>query len=155
MRKASFGIVALVALAGSVAAEIPSGGEGLEGIYAGSYLCKDGEHGVVLDLAFAERAAGEGLAVTGTLGIVPVLGGLAGDSGQVAGSFLISGLLSTDLRLDFRFDGWVIEPADYGSANFRGVLSQREDGLWQITGKPLAGVESELCSEMIATRILP
>jgi len=158
MGKASLGLVALVGLVaygGPGFAEIPSAGEGLDGIYAGSYLCKDGEHGVVLDLAFAERASGEGLVVSGTLGIVPVLAGMDGEVGDVAGSFTVEGLLSENLRLDFRFGEWVVEPEGYGSANFRGALSQRADGLWQITGKPLAGAESELCSDMIATRILP
>lgn len=143
-------------------AQIPATGEGVGGIYAGSYLCQDGEHGVVLDIAVSEIEGRTELRVDGTLGIVPVLAGANGAFAGVAGSFTISGVLLTEPRgantaghLQFQHEEWLLEPEGYGSANFRGQLTRRDDGLWQITGRPLAGPASQSCSDMIATRFLP
>src|SRR5690606_13574980 len=92
--KAKPAILALVmsAMLGFPAsAQIPATGEGIGGIYAGSYLCEDGEHGVVLDIAVSEIEERTELRVNGTLGIVPVLAGANGEFADVAGSFTISG----------------------------------------------------------------
>lgn len=145
----------LAALAGPAMADIPADGAGLSGLYGGSYQCEDGEHGVMLDLSFEERPAASGLRVTGTLGFFPVLAGGAGEFAQVAGSFTILGLLSEDGRITFRHQAWLVEPQGYGAANFNGRLTRRDDGLWQIAGTPLAGANSDFCSDMIATRFLP
>ena len=136
-------------------ADIPADGAGLSGLYGGSYLCEDGEHGVLLDLSMEERPAGKGLKVTGTLGFFPVLAGQGGSFAQAAGSFTIVGLLTPDGRLMLQHQDWLVEPEGYDAANFRGEISRRDDGLWQITGKPMAGAASKLCSELIATRFLP
>ena len=153
----------LYAVAGFPApAQTPDSGEGIGGLYAGSYLCEDGEHGVVLDIAASEIEGRTELRVDGTLGIVPVLAGANGEFANVAGSFTISGFILTEPRgpneaglIQFQRDAWLIEPEGYGSANFRGQLTRRDDGLWQITGTPLAGPTSAFCSDMIATRFLP
>ncbi len=149
-------------LAAPAFAEIPADGEGIAGLYAGSYMCQDGEHGVVLDIEMSEIEGRSELRLTGTLGFVPVLAGANGELADVAGSFTISGFLLTEPRgantagyLQFQREEWLLEPEGYGSANFRGQLTRRDDGLWQITGTPLAGPTSEFCSDLIATRFLP
>lgn len=163
--KAKPAILALVTsamLGFPASAQIPATGEGIGGLYAGSYLCEDGEHGVVLDIAVSEIEGRTELRVGGTLGFVPVLAGENGEFAAVAGSFTISGLILTEPRgtnsaghIQFQRDEWIIEPEGYGSANFRGQLARRDDGLWQITGRPLAGPASDFCSDLIATRFLP
>lgn len=138
-----------------VLAQIPADGAGLTGLYAGSYQCRDGEHGVVLDLTFSPAAEGDRFRVSGTLGIVPVLAGAGGEAADVAGSFVVLGVMQADGSLDLIHQGWVIAPPDYGAANLLGTLSQRADGLWQIAGTPVAGPEGDYCQALIATRILP
>ena len=146
-------------LAAPAFAEIPADGEGIAGLYAGSYMCQDGEHGVVLDIEMSEIEGRSELRLTGTLGFAPVLGGAGGEFAHVAGSFTISGHVVTEPagnyeagHLQFQHEEWLLEPEGYGSANFRGQLTRRDDGLWQITGTPLAGPTSEFCSDLIATR---
>lgn len=138
-----------------VFADLPADGAGLTGLYAGSYECQDGAHGVVLDLTVEDRPQASGLRLTGTLGFVPLLSGEGDEFGNVAGSFTILGLISEDGRMTFRHEDWLIEPDGYGAANFNGHIAQRDDGLWQITGTPLAGPNADFCSQMIATQFLP
>jgi len=161
-KPAIFALAMSAMLGFPASAQIPATGEGIGGIYAGSYLCEDGEHGVVLDIAVSEIEGRTELRVDGTLGFVPVLAGANGEFADVAGSFTISGFLLTEPRgantagyLQFQREEWLLEPEGYGSANFRGQLNRRDDGLWQITGTPLAGPTSEFCSDLIATRFLP
>jgi len=156
--KARFAIPALAmttVLALPASAQIPADGAGLSGLYAGSYQCQDGEHGVLLDLTMEERPQATGLRVTGTLGFFPVLGGGDAEFAHVAGSFTILGLLAEDGRITFRHQDWLIQPEGYGAANFNGRIGQRDDRLWQITGTPVAGPEADFCSDLIATRFLP
>ena len=163
--KAKPAILALVTsamLGFPASAQIPAAGERIGGIYAGSYLCEDGEHGVVLDIAVSEIEGRTELRIDGTLGIVPVLAGANGEFADAAGSFTISGFLLTEPRgantaghLQFQREEWLLQPEGYASASFRGQLTRRDDGLWQITGTPLAGPASEFCSDLIATRFLP
>lgn len=156
--KASIAILALAmtaAFASSASAQNSADGAELSGLYGGSYQCQDGAHGVLLNLTMEERPQARDLRVTGTLGFFPVLGGGDGEFAQVAGSFTILGLLAEDGRITFRHQDWLIEPEGYGAANFNGRIAQRDDGLWQITGTPVAGQNSDFCSAMIATQFLP
>ena len=138
-------------------AGIPEDGEGLTGLYGGSYLCADGEHGLILNIAtLTPRGApgvNEGFAVQGELGFFPVLGGAGGAFADVAGRFDVSGILNTDGRLILRSGAWSIRPDGYGAAGVNGTLSQRADGLWQITGSPADGAHQ--CTGLIATRVAP
>lgn len=155
--KARFAIIALAmatVLALPASAQNPADGADLSGLYGGSYRCQDGEHGVLLDLTMEERPQASGLRVTGTLGFFPVLGGGDGEFAQVAGSFTILGLLAEDGRITFRHQDWLVQPEGYGAANFNGRIDQRDDGLWQITGMPVAGPDADFCSGLIATRYL-
>lgn len=158
LRTLAVHLAALAVCATPALADIPSDGEGISGVYAGSYLCEDGEHGVVLDIAVSPRENGNGLRIDGTLGFVPVLAGSGGDFATVVGSFSILGLLGADGRIQINAGDWIVQPEGYGAANLRGQLSQRPDGIWQITGRPLAGQDAsgqERCSDLIATRVLP
>lgn len=146
------GLASLAVLGGPARAQVPADGAGVSGLYGGSYVCADGEHGVLVDLGLATRASGQGLEVSGTLGFFPVLAGAGGEFASVAGSFTIQGLLTENGRLVFQFREWLVQPEGYGAANFNGEMTQRDDGLWQISGRPLAGANSDFCSEMIATQ---
>src|SRR5690606_11529456 len=66
-------------------AQIPATDEGIDGLYAGSYICEDGEHGVVLDIAVSKIEGQMELRVDGTLGIVPVLAGAKSEFADIAG----------------------------------------------------------------------
>ncbi len=135
-------------------ADLPEGGEGLTGIYAGSYVCTDGEHGVVLDLAsLSARENGRGFEVKGVLGFVPVLAGADGVNASVAGSFEVYGVLYDTGRLMLRAGDWIVQPETYGAAGLNADLSQREDGLWQIAGIPADGAGQ--CSAFLATKVIP
>lgn len=138
-------------------AEIPEDGEGLTGLYGGSYLCADGEHGLILEIAILRPRGSPGVdrsfEVEGELGFFPVLGGRGGALADVAGRFDVSGILNTDGRLILRSGAWIIRPDGYGAAGVTGTLSQRADGLWQITGSPADGANQ--CSDLIATRVAP
>src|SRR5690606_37427478 len=127
-------------LAAPAFAEIPADGEGIAGLYAGSYMCQDGEHGVVLDIEMSEIEGRSELRLTGTLGFAPVLGGAGGEFAHVAGSFTISGHVVE--VPDGNYEGghvqlqpeeWLLQPEGADSGNFRGHVTRRGDGFWQIT----------------------
>lgn len=123
------------------------------GQYAGSYVCQDGEHGVMLDMAFSKRNAGAGYAIKGSLTFFPVLAGGNGEFASVLGKFTIEGVLRDDGDIRFRHQKWIEQPDGYGAANFRGRLTKRTDDVWQIDGVPLAGPNSDFCSAMLVTRL--
>jgi hypothetical protein len=124
-------------------------------VYGGSYICKDGEHGVILGIEISERKNSAEHEVSGMLGFFPVLAGGGSGTASVAGSFNVTGTFNDDGRLDLVFKDWMLEPQAYGAANFTGTVSQREDGLWQITGKPLVGPAQDFCSDMLVTQFAP
>ncbi|MCC5997436.1 MAG: hypothetical protein JJU18_13835 [Oceanicaulis sp.] len=145
-----------VAFAGAAPAlaDIPADGHGLTGVYGGSYVCADGEHGVMLNLSTLNaRSENPGFEVKGELSFFPVIGGGEGARADVAGSFEVHGALYPDGRLSLQPGAWIIEPEAYGAAGLNGALSQREDGLWQITGAPADGAGQ--CSDFIATKAAP
>ncbi|MCH8488359.1 MAG: hypothetical protein LAT81_00335 [Oceanicaulis sp.] len=142
-------LVTAPALAG-----IPEDGEGLTGIYGGSYVCADGEHGMILNLTtISPRSENRGFEVYGELSFFPVIGGAGGARADVAGRFEVWGLLAANSRVVLRAGDWIIEPDGYGAAGVSGVLSQREDGLWQIIGSP-ADANGQ-CADLIVTRVAP
>lgn len=124
------------------------------GTFAGSYLCQDGEHGIFLDLVVMDADDDEA-EIAGVLAIVPTLSGKGGSSGMVAGSFNVGGKLLRDgLKLTLEPKGWILEPENYGAARLEGTMSQREDGLRQIVGKPVVPGAPGMCSDLIATEII-
>jgi hypothetical protein len=135
-------------------ADLPEDAEALAGLYGGSYVCADGEHGVMLNLTrLTPRENGRGHAVQGELSFFPVVGGADGARADVAGRFEVEGVLYDTGRLILRPGAWIIEPEAYGAAGLNGALSQREDGLWQITGTPADGAGQ--CTDFIATKAAP
>lgn len=142
------------ALALPASAGIPADGEGIGGIYAGSYLCRDGEHGFFLAVDQMEPRDGE-IFFEGRLGFFPVLAGMEGRSAHVAGSFEVFGYVRLDGEMSVAHHNWLVQPQGYGAADMQGRMSRRDDGLWQITGKPVVPGNEEHCSDLIATQFLP
>lgn len=135
-------------------ADLPEEAEALAGLYGGSYVCADGEHGVMLNLTrLTPRENGRGHAVHGELSFFPVVGGADGARADVAGGFEVYGVLYPNGRLSLRAGDWIVEPDAYGAAGLSGTLSQREDGLWRITGAPADGANQ--CTDFLATRVAP
>jgi hypothetical protein len=135
-------------------ADLPEDAEALAGLYGGSYVCADGEHGVILNLTgLTARSDDRGYEVQGELSFFPVVGGADGAFADVAGSFELHGALYPNGRLILRAGDWIVEAGAYGAAGLNGTLSQREDGLWQITGIPADGAGA--CTDFVATRVAP
>jgi len=153
----------LVALASAICltsaapamADTPERARAPSTVYGGSYVCNDGEHGVIVGIEISESKKGTEHQVSGMLGFFPVLAGAGGGSASAAGSFNVTGTFNDDGRLDLVFKDWMLEPQAYGAANFTGTVSQREDGLWQIRGKPLVGPAQDFCSDMVVTQFAP
>lgn len=154
-RAALVAVSALLASGTAVAQPIPADGRELLGVYAGSYVCQDGEHGFFLRLDTVSPVAGGGFAADGALGVFPVLAGRDGGAGSVAGSFIVAGTVTAEGRVDLGPGDWLIQPQNYGAAHLQGELSQRPDGLWQILGRPVIPGNEDYCSDLIATRFLP
>lgn len=153
-------LAAMAALAfffqsGSVTAQSAGDPPGWIGTYSGSYLCHDGEHGFYLDITAVVPLKGETFAVSAVLGLYPVVAGRSGRSEAASGSFEVSGLLSADQTFRLEPGAWLVQPEGYGAATMVGEIGQREDGLWQITGRPLIPGNEEFCSDLIATQFLP
>lgn len=144
----------LAACCGPAAAQVPGDGAGMSGVYSGSYMCQDGEHGFYLDISALARRD-DVLAVSGRLGIFPVLGGAAGPLADIAGSFLVHGTIDGQGAIWLEIGDWLVQPPGYGAANLEGRLSKRRDGLWQIHGRPVLPGNEAFCSDLIATQFMP
>ncbi|MXO91859.1 hypothetical protein [Pontixanthobacter aquaemixtae] len=126
-----------------------------DGIYGGSYVCKDGEHGFYLDLLVV-RETEEGFDVAGTLGLFPTLAGAEGSSADATGSFAVTGTISgMDYTINLSPGEWKLKPDFYGAAGLVGTLEPAGDHSWQITGKPVVPGQPDFCSDLIATQFLP
>lgn len=145
----------LASLAAPSFGQGPANGAGLDGIYAGSYLCQDGEHGFYLDIAALAPNDQGGFSASGVLGFFPVLGGTDGPLAEVAGSFTVSGTIEGDGRITLAAGEWLVEPAGYGAAELEGRLTARADGLWEIAGRPVIPGNADYCSGLVATQFLP
>lgn len=148
-------VSAVLASGAASAQSIPADASQLLGLYAGSYLCADGEHGIALSLDAVAPADGGGVAATGRLGIFPVLAGRDGSSAAVAGSFAVSGTIAASGEVTLNPGDWLVRPEGYGAAVLTGTFSQRGDGLWQIVGRPVVPGNDSYCSDLVATRFLP
>ena len=125
------------------------------GVYAGSYVCEDGEHGFYLRIdETADPEEGHGYVIHGVLGFFPVLGGSAGPLAHVSGSFEVVGVIAED-RIWLDPLDWLLEAPGYGAARLTGTIAPRTDGLMEIVGKPVVPGNEDFCSDLIATQFLP
>jgi len=80
MRHAACAAALCVALGATAPTQagIPEDGEGLTGLYGGSYLCADGEHGLILEISIlrprGSPCVDRSFEVEGELGFFPVPG---------------------------------------------------------------------------------
>jgi hypothetical protein len=124
------------------------------GVYGGSYVCTDGEHGFYLDLASVTPKDGGGFDAAGVIGLFPTLGGMDGPVGKAAGSFNVSGTITADGTISLAQGAWLVQPPGYGAANLEGKITSGASG-HAISGKPVVLGNPGACSNLIATQFLP
>lgn len=137
------------------AATAPAAKHAYAGVYGGSYVCTDGEHGFYIDIATVTPKEGGGFDASGVLGLFPTLAGVSGPVGGVAGSFKVSGTISSDGTVAMTAGDWLKQPTGYGAADLEGKLRQKSDGSYALTGKPVVRGNPSACSNLIATQFLP
>lgn len=147
--------LATTGLAAPALAQLPADGAGVKGVYGGSYVCTDGEHGFYLDITTLTPKDGGGFDASGVLGLFPTLAGAGGPVGGVAGSFKVSGTIGADGAVAMAAGDWLKQPAGYGAANLEGKLKARPSGGYSLIGKPVVPGNPEACSNLIATQFLP
>lgn len=139
----------------AIAIPAPAPLPAMAGVYGGSYVCTDGEHGFYLDIKSLEAMRGGGFDVSGVLGFFPTIGGKDGGTAQVAGSFEVSGTIFGNGKIHLEPGAWLKLPSGYGAAALDGMLIHRDDGLWSIKGKPVVPGNPDLCSDLVASKFLP
>lgn len=147
--------LAAVALPLAAHAQLPADGAGVKGIYGGSYVCTDGEHGFYLNIDTLTPKSGGGFEASGVLGLFPTLAGISGPVGGAAGSFKVSGTIAADGTVAMASGDWLKQPAGYGAADLEGKLRQKPDGSYALIGKPVVRGNPEACSNLIASQFLP
>lgn len=147
--------LATTLLAAPALAQLPADGAGVKGIYGGSYVCTDGEHGFYLDIDTLAPKSGGGFDASGVLGLFPTLAGIEGPVGGVAGSFKVAGTIAADGTVAMTAGDWLKKPASYGAANLEGTLKARPGGGFSLIGKPVVPGNADACSNLIATQFLP
>lgn len=157
---AAIAIAATLASACSMMGETPAptapaAKHAYAGVYGGSYVCTDGEHGFYLDMETVTPKDDGGFDASGVLGLFPTLAGASGAVGGVAGSFKVSGTISSDGTVAMTAGDWLKQPAGYGAADLEGKLRQKSDGSYALTGKPVVRGNPSACSNLIATQFLP
>jgi len=148
-------IAAALALPLAAHAQLPADGAGVKGIYGGSYVCTDGEHGFYLSIDALTPKSGGSFEASGVIGLFPTLAGASGPVGGVAGSLKVSGTIAADGTIAMTSGDWLKQPAGYGSADLEGKLKLRPDGGYSLIGKPVVRGNPEACSNLIATQFLP
>lgn len=136
-------------------AQLPADGAGMKGIYGGSYVCTDGEHGFYLDLNTLTPKSGGGFDASGVIGLFPTLAGSSGPVGGVAGSLKVSGTIAADGAVAMVSGDWLKKPDGYGAADLEGKLRKKPDGSYALIGKPVVRGNPEACSNLIASQFLP
>lgn len=129
----------------------------LTGLYGGSHVCENGEHGALLEITriIAEDAPDYPFRLEGRYAFFPVISGRAGIYGDLAGSFRLVGEIRSDGRVKLDALGWLVAPPEgYGAGDFEGRFSQRADGLMQFEGRMDTGVPGE-CGAVLLTRAMP
>ena len=148
-------VFASAALVAPAQAQLPADGAGVKGIYGGSYVCTDGEHGFYLNIDALTQKSGGGFDASGVIGLFPTLAGAGGPVGHVAGSLKVSGTIAADGTVAMTSGDWLKQPAGYGAADLEGKLRQKPDGSYALIGKPVVRGNPEACSNLIASQFLP
>ena len=151
--------VAALAIASSLAfparAELPADPLRLIGLYGGSHVCENGEHGALLEITGV--AAGDSpeypYRLEGRYVFFPVIGGRTGIYGEMAGSFRLVGEIRADAGATLNTLGWLVAPREgYDAGDIEGKFSARADGLLQFEGQMDTGVPGE-CGAVLLTRV--
>ena len=125
------------------------------GQFGGSYTCEDGDHGLYLELWLSSMGE-ETAEVYGVLGFFPILSGVDGRSGLVAGSFEVTGTITRETKgISLTPGEWIVRPEGYGAASLEGTIDSREDGNLVITGKPVVPGAPDFCGDLIVTGFAP
>lgn len=142
--------------ASAAQAQMPADPKGLTGVYGGSYICPDGEHGAMLEVTGVEPhdMANYPYRISARLAFFPIVSQTWQRLGKVAGSFTMRGTIAKDGTVRLMPAEWIVEPKGYGWARLEGRFAPREDGLMAFEGKPQAngGVD---CRGFVGTRALP
>lgn len=142
---------------GAAGAQLPADPMGLPGLYGGSHVCEDGEHGALLEITrvIADDTPDYPYRLEGRYAFHPVIGGRAGIYGEIAGSFGLVGEIRADGQVTLDNLGWLVMPPEgYDAADFEGRFAARADGLMQFEGRMDTGVPGE-CGAVLLTRALP
>ncbi|MCW5696439.1 MAG: hypothetical protein KIS96_06845 [Bauldia sp.] len=153
----AFALTAALAagLPGQVTAQAPvPDARDWTGAYGGSYQCRDGAHGIHVEIASVTAEEDGSYAVSGVLGFFPLIDG-GGPMAHVAGSFAVAGTITPDHIIRLEPLDWLVEAPGYGAAALLGELLLRRDGLWQILGMPVVPGDQLACSDLLATQFLP
>lgn len=143
------------ALSGPARAELPADPLRLTGLYGGSHVCEDGEHGALLEITrvMAEDTPDYPWRLEGRYAFFPVMSGRGGVYGESAGSFRLLGEIRADGRVTLANLGWLVAPeAGEGAGDFEGRFAARSDGLMQFEGQMDSGVTGE-CGAVLLTQV--
>lgn len=155
LRTLTLALAAAATLAAPALAQLPADGAGVKGIYGGSYVCTDGEHGFYLSIDALTAKSDGGFDASGVIGLFPTLSGISGPVGGVAGSLKVTGTIAADGTVAMTSGDWLKQPAGYGAADLEGKLRQKPDGSYALIGKPVVRGNPEACSNLIASQFLP
>lgn len=151
------GLAIAVMPLGAARAELPPDPLGLAGLYGGSHICENGEHGALLEITrvIAGDTPDYPYRLQGRYAFFPLTGGRAGIYGEIAGSFRLVGEIREDGHVTLDSLGWLVAPPEgQGAGDIEGRFSARADGLMQFEGRMDTGVPDE-CGAVLLTRALP
>lgn len=142
---------------GPARAELPPEPLRLAGLYGGSHVCENGEHGALLEITrvVPDDTPDYPYRLEGRYAFFPVISGRAGIHGESAGSFRLVGEIRADGHVTLDNLGWLVAPeTGEGAADFAGRFAVRSDGLVQFEGRMETEVADE-CGTVLLTRALP
>lgn len=143
------------ALSGPAHAEMPADPLRLTGLYGGSNVCENGEHGALMEITrvIAGDTPDYPWRLEGRYAFFPVMSGRGGVYGESAGSFRLLGEIRADGRVTLANLGWLVAPeTGEGAGDFEGRFTVRADGLMQFEGQMDTGVPGE-CGAVLLTQM--
>lgn len=145
------------ALSGPARAELPADPLRLVGLYGGSHVCENGEHGALMEITrvIAADTPDYPWRLEGRYAFFPVMSGRGGVYGESAGSFRLVGEIRADGHVTLDNLGWLVAPeTGEGAGDFEGRFAARSDGIVQFEGRMETAVPGE-CGAVLLTRALP